>query len=113
MVARLLTNTSPLEESNGVITVFIDVQTDGEVGRDTYIYTNRQLLLLAEPPPRVKQIYGQICEGEMALSSESLGGTNYSLDRSTKVFPANWVRQMLNQADTHGALFLPTHQTHS
>ena len=44
--------------------------------------------------------------GKLRLSFVGIAGTNYALERSFKVAPANWVPQATNPADSVGVLVL-------
>jgi uncharacterized repeat protein (TIGR03803 family) len=54
-------------------------------------------------PPGYNQISNPVLNnGKMSLSFVGLQGTNYALDRSFSLFPANWIPQVTNPADANG-----------
>ena len=56
-------------------------------------------------PIGYKQFSGQLQSGgKMRLLFMGLVGTNYALDRSFGLSPANWIPQVTNPADTNGKL---------
>jgi alpha-tubulin suppressor-like RCC1 family protein len=74
---------------------------DGALGDGTYNNTNR--------PEQILAAYNQISEqllnsGDVRLSFVGIAGTNYALDRSFSLVPANWMPQVTNPAGSSGAL---------
>jgi hypothetical protein len=56
-------------------------------------------------PAGYNQISGQhLSSGKLSLSFVGLQGTNYALDRSFNLSPANWIPQVTNPADANGNL---------
>ena len=56
-------------------------------------------------PPGYNQISIQLLSGgNVRLSYVGIAGTNYALDRSFSLAPANWVPQVTNPADAGGVL---------
>jgi hypothetical protein len=77
---------------------------DGQLGDGTYNNTNLPEQIVAGPPG-YNQISVQLLGGgKVGLSYMGMAGTNYVLDRSFSLSPANWVPQATNPAGTGGAL---------
>jgi hypothetical protein len=73
----------------------------GQLGDGTYNNTNRPEEILAA----YNQISIQLLSGgNMQLSFVGIAITNYALDRSTSLLPANWIPQATNPANSFGAL---------
>jgi hypothetical protein len=73
----------------------------GQLGDGTYNNTNRPEQILAA----YNQISGQLLNsGDVRLSFVGIAGTNYALDRSFSLVPANWMPQVTNPAGSGGAL---------
>jgi alpha-tubulin suppressor-like RCC1 family protein len=76
---------------------------DGTYGSLPYYATNRPELIVT--PSGYNQIYGQrLNDGKMHLSFMGNAGVNYALDRSSRLFPSNWIPQLTNLADSIGVL---------
>ncbi len=77
---------------------------NGQLGDGTYNDMNRPELIVAGPPG-YNQISVQLLNGgNVGLAYVGIAGTNYELDRSFSLSPANWVPQVTNPADSSGAL---------
>jgi hypothetical protein len=75
----------------------------GAFGDGTYNSTNRPEQVVVNPA--YNRISIQLLSGGKAgLSYWGMAGTNYELDRSFSLSPANWVPQATNPAGTGGAL---------
>jgi hypothetical protein len=76
----------------------------GQLGDGTYNNTNHPEQIVASTPG-YNQISGQLLSGgNVRLSYVGLAGTNYALDRSFSLKPANWLPQVTNPAGAGGAL---------
>jgi alpha-tubulin suppressor-like RCC1 family protein len=73
----------------------------GQLGDGTYNNTNRPEQILAAYNRIASQL---LTNGNMRLSFVGIARTNYSLDRSFSLTPANWVPQVTNPANSFGAL---------
>ena len=74
---------------------------NGQLGNGTNNSINRPEEILAA----YNQIFAQpLTGGNMQLSFMGIAGTNYALDRSFCLSPANWVPQVTNPANSFGAL---------
>jgi hypothetical protein len=74
------------------------------LGDGTYINTNRPEQIVVGPPG-YNQISIHLLDGnDVGLSYVGMVGTNYELDRSYSLSPANWVPQATNPAGAGGAL---------
>ena len=77
---------------------------DGELGDGTGNNTNRPEQLVAGILG-YNLLFGQLLgDGDMQLSYVGLAGTNYALERSFCLSPANWIPQETNPAGAGGAL---------
>ena len=79
----------------------------GQLGDGTYINTNRpeQIVVGSSVPPGYNHISAQLLSvGNMRLSFVGMAGTNYALDRTFNLAPANWVPQVTNPAGAGGVL---------
>ena len=75
----------------------------GQLGNGTFNYTNRTEQILGP----YNRIIPQLLSGnQVRLSFVGIDRTNYVLERSFKVAPANWVPQVTNPADSVGVLVL-------
>jgi hypothetical protein len=75
----------------------------GEIGNATYTFNLPQLIVAG--PPGYNQIAVQLLAGgNVGLSYVGMTGTNYELDRSSKLSPPNWVPQVTNPAGAGGVL---------
>ena len=94
---------------------------DGELGDGTYGYgptssTNIPEQIVAGPPGYNQISIQLLSRGNVGLSFVGMAGTNYELDRSFSLSPANWVPQATNAADSNGALVFtntPNATTHN
>jgi hypothetical protein len=72
---------------------------------------------IALPLPGYNQIIGQLLTGgSLRLSFVGIAGTNYALDRTFNLSPANWVPQVTNPAGAGGVLIFtnaPVHITNN
>ena len=76
--------------------------TYGELGDGAYSSTNRPQIVVN---PGYNRISIQLLSGGKArLSFVGIAGTNYALDRSVSLSPANWIPQATNHAGSFGAL---------
>lgn len=76
----------------------------GQLGDSTYNNANIPEQIVAGPPG-YNQISVQLLSGSnVVLSYVGMTGTNYELDRSFSLSPANWMPQSTNPADSSGAL---------
>ena len=81
----------------------------GQLGDGTYINTNRpeQIVAGSTVPPGYNHISAQLLSGgNVRLSFVGMAGTNYALDRTFNLAPANWVPQVTNPAGAGGVLVL-------
>ena len=77
---------------------------DGTDDNDNY-ETNLPEQIVAGVPPGYNQISIQLLSGgNVRLSYVGIAGTNYALDRSFSLAPANWVPQVTNPASAGGVL---------
>jgi len=74
---------------------------DGELGDGTLINANLPEQILAAYNLIVSQLLN---DSSMRLSFVGIAGTNYALDRSFNLAPANWIPQLTNPANSFGAL---------
>jgi hypothetical protein len=82
---------------------------NGELGDGTYntapIYGTNRPEQIAAGTPGYNQISVQLLSGgAVGLSFYGMAGTNYELDRSFSLSPANWVPQATNPAGADGML---------
>ena len=78
----------------------------GQLGDGTYNQTNRPEQIVAGPPGYNRISIQLLSGGDVRLSYVGMAGTNYALDRSFTVKPANWVPLVTNPADASGGLVL-------
>jgi alpha-tubulin suppressor-like RCC1 family protein len=81
----------------------------GQLGDGSYIQTNQfeQIIAGSSLPAGYGQLNGQLLNsGNVRLSYIGLAGTNYALDRTFNLAPANWVPQTTNPAGAGGTLLL-------
>jgi alpha-tubulin suppressor-like RCC1 family protein len=76
----------------------------GELGDGTYTTTNRPEQILAGPPDYNRISAQLLSGGDVSLSFVGIAGTNYELDRSFSLSPANWVPEATNPAGAGGIL---------
>jgi alpha-tubulin suppressor-like RCC1 family protein len=80
---------------------------NGELGDGTYNYpVNRPEQIVASPPGFNRISPQLLSDGSVCLSFVGMAGTNYALDRSISLMPADWVPQVTNPADVAGVLVL-------
>jgi hypothetical protein len=76
---------------------------NGELGDGTFNNTNRPEQIVVNP--FYNRISGQLLgTGDVRLSFVGIAGTNYALDCSFSLSPANWVSQVTNPAGAGGVL---------
>ncbi len=73
-------------------------------GSSGSITSNVATLIVA--PSGYRQFSGQLLGDKVSLSFVGLQGTNYALDRSFSLSPANWIPQVTNPAGVGGVLLL-------
>ena len=85
--------------------------TNGNAGNYYVVVTNNygsvtsSFASLIVGPAGYNQISSPVLNnGKMSLSFVGLQGTNYALDRSFSLSPANWIPQVTNPADANGNL---------
>jgi alpha-tubulin suppressor-like RCC1 family protein len=78
----------------------------GQLGDGTYNSTNRPEQIVAGPPGYNRIAIQLLSGGDVRLSYVGLAGTNYALERSFTVEPANWVPCATNPAGAGGELVL-------
>jgi alpha-tubulin suppressor-like RCC1 family protein len=78
---------------------------DGTYGNAPYYATNRPEQIVAGVPLGYNQISAQVLSGNnVQLSFVGAAGTNYALDRTFKLSPANWVPVVTNVAGAGGVV---------
>jgi hypothetical protein len=76
---------------------------NGQLGDGTSISSTNRPEQIVAIPAGYNQISGQLLgDGKMSLAFVGLQGTNYALDRSFSLTPANWIPQVTNPADANG-----------
>jgi alpha-tubulin suppressor-like RCC1 family protein len=78
---------------------------DGTTDNGNY-YTNRPEQIAVIPPGYNQIVARLLSDGDVSLSYVGIAGTNYALDRSFNLAPANWVPQATNPAGAGGVLVL-------
>jgi alpha-tubulin suppressor-like RCC1 family protein len=78
----------------------------GQLGDGTYNTTNRPEQIVAGTPGYNKIFVQLLSGGDVQLSYVGITGTNYALDLSVSLSPANWVPQVTNPAGVGGVLVL-------
>jgi hypothetical protein len=83
----------------------------GQLGDGTFIttapYGTSHPKQIVAGPPGYNRISVQVLSGgDVRMSYEGMAGTNYALDRTFSLSPANWVPMVTNTADTDGVLVL-------
>jgi hypothetical protein len=74
-------------------------------GNAPYYATNRPEQIVAGVPLGYNQISAQVLSGNnVQLSFVGAAGTNYALDRTFKLSPANWVPVVTNVAGAGGVV---------
>ena len=80
--------------------------TVGQLGDGTYNNSNRPKQIVAGPPGYNRLSLQLLSGSDVRLSYVGMAGTNYALDRSFTMNPANWVPLVTNPADAGGGLVL-------
>ncbi len=78
----------------------------GQLGDGTYSRANRPKEIVAGPPGYNRIAIQLLSGGDVRLSYVGVAGTNYALERSFTVKPANWMPLLTNPADAGGMLVL-------
>ena len=76
----------------------------GQLGDGTYNNTNLPEQIVAGPPGYNQIAVQLLSGGNVDLSFVGIAGTNYALDRSFSLSPANWVPLATNPAGAGGVL---------
>jgi hypothetical protein len=77
----------------------------GELGNGTTVLATNIPQLIVAGTPGFNQISAQLLSGgKVQLSFVGIAGTNYALDRTFNLAPANWVPQVTNPAGAGGVL---------